>query len=125
MQHDELIWSNIGNKSFCAFKVNAKTLNTNKFCKNEYNLTGLSEILFIPASRSRYQYNLGICSRKNCPLANSQYATIKEENGVCYLYMKTIERAAFPARMWEKVKLSRNYKKGFLFIDSFNYYFPL
>ena len=40
MQHDELIWSNIGNKSFCAFKVNAKTLNTNKFCKNEYNLTG-------------------------------------------------------------------------------------
>ena len=59
MQHDELIWSNIGNKSFCAFKVNAKTLNTNKFCKNEYNLTGLCKILSIllvgiPASQSRY-----------------------------------------------------------------------
>lgn len=117
MQHDELIWSNIGNKSFCAFKVNAKTLNTNKFCKNEYNLTGQFPVEF----RSK-THILGICSRKNCPLANSQYATIKEENGVCYLYMKTIERAAFPARMWEKVKLSRNYKKGF-FIYCFNYHF--
>lgn len=88
MHNDETLWHCL-NHDYCSFKHKLKEPKQN-FCRNKYNVTGL-------------------CNRVSCPLANSQYATVLEEEGVSFLYMKTVERAHSPKNLWERVKLSRNY----------------
>ena len=96
-----VVWQVI-NQGHCAFRV--KTVEQN-FCRNENNVTGL-------------------CNRQSCPLANSRYATIREVEGKCYLYMKTIERSFSPAKMWDKIKLSSDYAVALQQLDEHLQYRP-
>jgi len=109
MQHDEMIWQVI-NHQFCSYKstlTKSKGSNRDKhqFCKHPYSTTGL-------------------CNRSSCPLANSKYATVREENGRIHLYIKTVERAHSPKNLWEKIYLSRNYAKAISQLDEHLAYFP-
>jgi protein MAK16 len=102
MQHDEVVWQII-NQSFCSFKT--KIARERTFCQNPFNVTGL-------------------CLRSACPLANSLYATIREEDGVCYLFIKTPERAHSPKNLWEKITLPHNYTKALEIVSTHLEYFP-
>jgi protein MAK16 len=106
MQHDDMIWQIVGYQ-FCSYKTTMRKAlsdNTN-FCRHPYSVTGL-------------------CNRTSCPLANSKYATLREEHGRVYLCIKTVERAHTPKNLWERILLSRNYSKALQQIDEHLAYFP-
>lgn len=102
MQADDTIWQAI-DQHFCSFKVT--TDDGKKFCRNQFNVTGL-------------------CNRQSCPLANSQYATVREIEGTLYLFVKTVERAHLPSKLWERVTLSKNYAQALEQIQQELEYWP-
>ncbi|KAL8708711.1 MAG: hypothetical protein Q9220_006436 [cf. Caloplaca sp. 1 TL-2023] len=112
MASDEIVWQVI-NQQFCSYKLKLPSHHqrqkstTRTFCRNTHNVTGL-------------------CNRQSCPLANSQYATIRSspDSGALYLYLKIVERAHLPSRQWEKVKLSANYARALEQIDTQLQYWP-
>eukprot|EP00527_Entomoneis_sp_CCMP2396_P004324 CAMPEP_0198140116 /NCGR_PEP_ID=MMETSP1443-20131203/3326_1 /TAXON_ID=186043 /ORGANISM="Entomoneis sp., Strain CCMP2396" /LENGTH=315 /DNA_ID=CAMNT_0043802445 /DNA_START=105 /DNA_END=1049 /DNA_ORIENTATION=+ len=103
---DDMIWEVI-NHQFCSFKTTiGKALSDKQhFCRHPYSVTGL-------------------CNRTSCPLANSKYATLREDDGRVHLFLKTVERAHSPKNLWEKIYLSRNYTKALAQIDEHLQYFP-
>lgn len=98
---DDVIWHCIRH-NHCSFMAK---ITTGIFCRNPYNATG-------------------ICNRSSCPLANSRYATIRDHDGVFYLYMKTAERAHLPNKSWERVKLPKNYEKAMDVINKHLEFWP-
>lgn len=101
MQHDDVIWGSL-HRHFCSYKV---TTDKAKFCRNKYNLTG-------------------VCGRISCPLANSRYATIVENDNRLYLFIKTAERAHTPRRLWQRIRLSAQYRRALTQIDEHLEFWP-
>ena len=96
MHNDDVIWNCIGSGA-CAFYKPTQVM---KLCKNPYNVTGQ-------------------CRKKACPLACGNYGTVIEEDGVCYLTVKTIERAHMPQKMWERIPLPNNIRGAFEKIEQY------
>ncbi|CAM0957735.1 unnamed protein product [Alopecurus aequalis] len=98
---DDVIWHCIRH-GHCSFMAK---FTTGILCRNPYNVTG-------------------ICNRSSCPLANSRYATIRDHDGIFYLYMKTAERAHMPNKLWQRVKLPKNYEKAMEVINKHLEFWP-
>lgn len=86
---DDVVWQ-LMKDDFCSYR---KSTDTKNFCTNVYNVTGL-------------------CNRGSCPLANSNYATVIEDQGSLFLCVKTAERCHTPREQWERLKLSKSLRES-------------
>lgn len=97
------------------------------FCRNPYNVTGLCLRSACPLANSRYatiREHEGVypCCRVVCPSCQDlgdkrlgwlcqldgalhTHTCRHQPTGVCYLYVKTAERAHTPNKLWEKIKV--------------------
>ncbi|PIA18963.1 Mak16 protein [Coemansia reversa NRRL 1564] len=101
MNNDGIVWEVLNNQ-FCSYKVKTDVGN---LCRHPHNLTGR-------------------CNRRECPLANSKYATVRETAGRIYLCLKTAERAHIPSKQWERIELPKNFAQAVEVIDSNMQYWP-
>ncbi|KAH0836566.1 Mak16 protein [Lanmaoa asiatica] len=110
MQSDDVIWSVI-NTQFCSYKVKSvRFLVTTPLSKH------LTTLPLLQNCNTEFLSKLAI---RNCTdWGRGPFL------GVLYLYVKTIERAHTPAKMWEKIPLSKNYSKALEQIDRELMYWP-
>lgn len=99
---DDILWK-ILDTQFCSFKI--KTPAKEAFCRNEYNVTGR-------------------CTQKDCPLANSRYATVRRSEGRMCLFIKTAERQHLPNKWWQRIVLSRDESEALQQIETDLQYWP-
>lgn len=91
---DALVWEVLQYEN-CCFRVKTSTLT---FCRSDENVTG-------------------ICDRKSCSLANSQYSTVNLVKGKIILRTKTAERAHMPSKLWDKIELPEDVEAANKIID--------
>ncbi|KAF7699466.1 Protein mak16 [Cucumispora dikerogammari] len=122
---DEQIWSTIGNNKHCSFKIKLPICATvtNPAKPQNTLITALETPIISHLCKNPYNVN-GLCNKSSCPLANSKYATVRENSGLLYLYIKEPERILNPKLLYEEILLENDYNEGLEQIEKNLMYWP-
>lgn len=113
------------NHQFCAFKASLPGQNRKGFRHHAAKSSGNAGSKSGIRTFCKHPDNVtGLCSRVSCPLANSRYATVKDDDGVMKLRIKEIERNHLPNRMWREIKLKDNLQEALTQINVELAYWP-